>query len=112
MMVVVWFLGFYVSGHWLSLVLSSLLTALETEHLTLESHTSALHRLSLTLSHLTDKSNSLTHEKSLLKTELEVVKAEKERQERSLDGMRVRDKGELERLEDLLGWRVVGVRGE
>jgi uncharacterized protein YlxW (UPF0749 family) len=91
---------------------NSLPTALEQERLNLLDLTHSVQGLSVSLNRLQERSKNLDGEISRCRRDVGVVRAEKERQKKKLDGNRERDGPELNKLESLLGLSISGVTGE
>ncbi|EIW67257.1 hypothetical protein TREMEDRAFT_64507 [Tremella mesenterica DSM 1558] len=87
-----------------------MLAAIENERLTLADLTSSLSHIQKTLAKVKEQSASLETELTSLTREVNITKAEKERQAKVLDEMRGRDGDELRALEEALGWKVEGVK--
>ncbi|ORY35564.1 putative kinetochore protein SPC25 [Naematelia encephala] len=87
-----------------------MLATLEQERHTLQDLTSSLSHLQTTLSKVKDQSATLESELNSVKKEVSTERAEKERQRRKLEEMQEQDEIELGGLEEVLGWRIEGIR--
>lgn len=85
---------------------------LEQERTNISDLTTSLQRLNLSLTSLRTQSSSLEGDVNKLKREVGSTRGEKERQRSVLDKQKSRDEPELSRLEEMLGWKVEGVKGE
>ncbi len=85
--------------------------AIESEKHTRDDLSSSVNHLQTTLNKLKDQSTSLSNEVRSVEKIVRTERAEKERQETSLEEMRLKDEPELRGLEDVLGWKVEGVKG-
>ena len=88
------------------------LSALENERHTLTDLTASLTHLQTTLTRVKEQSTALEAELNAVRKEVKSQKMEKERQTTVLEEMRGQDGVELGLLEEAIGWRVEGVKGE
>jgi kinetochore protein Spc25 len=87
-------------------------SALQSERHTLADIQSSLTHIRQVLSKTKDQSAALEAELSAVRKDVTSQRSEKARQESSLKEMRSKDAVELDELEKVLGWSVVGVRRE
>jgi kinetochore protein Spc25 len=87
-------------------------SALETERHALHDLTSSLSHLQTSLAKVKEQSAVVEAELAAVRKEVTGEKAEKERQENVLKEMRGQDGVELGGLEEIVGWRVEGVKRE
>lgn len=85
--------------------------ALHQERTTIADLSGSLQRLTAQLSKLQTSSQGLDEEAAILRNAAMVERAEKERQKKSLEAQRERDGPELAKLEQILGWKIEGVKG-
>ena len=86
--------------------------ALETERHTLTDLTASLTHLQTTLTRVKEQSATLEAELVAVRKDVKSQKMEKERQTKVLEEMRGQDGVELGMLEEAIGWKVEGVKGE
>ena len=72
---------------------------------------SSVNHLHTTLTRVREQSATLEGELNSVRKEVKTKRTEKERQGKALDEMRNRDGDELRRLEEMVGWKIEGVKG-